>query len=62
MAVAPLVAMIGDGHSCLGFPYWDEQIKVHRRLPVLFDIDTEKYALKVWKCIDGIIPEGAEVL
>lgn len=62
MAVAPLVAMIGDGHSCLGFPYWDEQIKVHRRLPVLIDIDTEKYALKVWKCIDGAIPEGAEVL
>lgn len=62
MAVAPLVAMIGDGHTCLNFPHWDEAFKSRRRLPVLFDIDTERYALKVSGCIDGAIPKGAEVL
>lgn len=62
MAVAPLVAMIGDGHTCLRFPHWDGRVKARRRLPVTFDIDTERYALTVRQCIDGTIPKGAEVL
>lgn len=62
MSVAPLVAMIGDGHSCLRFPYHDTLINDYRQLPIDININTDNYKMTVWKCIDNAIPEDAEVL
>ncbi len=61
MRLAPLLAMIGDGHTYLVFPFNDVFTADLRRLPVSFVINTSDYTMRVKSCIDGTIPEGAEV-
>lgn len=57
LAAAPLVAMIGDGHTCLRPPVVDDE----RWLPMDIEVGLDDYTLHVSRCIDNIIPENAEV-
>lgn len=60
--VAPLVAMLGDGHSNLGFPLNDLFTKELLRLPLFVDIDLHNYDITTKACIDSIIPRGSQIL
>lgn len=58
---APLVAMLGDGHTNLHFPFNDVFTETLRRLPLAVSVMPD-YTLRVRYCIDNLIPAGAEVL
>lgn len=60
--IAPLIAMLGDGHSNLDFPYNDLFTAELRRFPLFVDINLDNYVLTTTACIDSLIPRGAEVL
>lgn len=61
MAVAPLVAIIGDGHTCLRPPFNDVMKLDGYYLPMEVEVGLSDYTLHVTRCIDGIIPKDAEV-
>lgn len=60
--VAPLVTQIGDGHTMLRFPYNDVFTEDYRRLPLSVKVSTFESRAFVDRCIDQLIPEGAEVI
>ena len=59
--LAPIVAMIGDGHTNLGFPFNSVFTKETKRLPVFFEVLADR-SLVCTACIDSVIPEGARIL
>lgn len=61
LAAAPLVAMIGDGHTCLRPPFEDVMSANEGMLPMDVEVGLGDYTLRVSRCIDNIIPEDAEV-
>ena len=60
-AAAPLVSMIGDGHTMLRFPYNDVFTQELLRLPLFVDVKSDR-TLKAATCIDSIVPAGADIL
>lgn len=61
LAAAPLVAMIGDGHTNLGFPFNDVFTEELPRRPYTVDI-TGDGRMVCSGSVDGRIPEGSEIL
>lgn len=59
---APLVTLVGDGHTMLRFPYNDIFTETYLRLPLFVKVSTSEPRIFVDRCIDGLIPAGAEVL
>ncbi len=59
--LAPVVAMIGDGHTNLGFPFKSVFTKDLKRLPVFFEVLTDR-SVVCTACIDSLIPSGAKIL
>lgn len=60
-AAAPLVAMIGDGHTCLQFPYKDVFTDSTLRMPVFVRIGSDR-AIICESSIDSVIPYGSAIL
>lgn len=58
---APLVTMLGDGHTMLRFPYASYFTQERRRLPMNVEVVSAE-RLQVGRCIDGAIPAGSEIL
>lgn len=61
LAAAPLVAMIGDGHTNLGFPFNDVFTEELPRRPYSVDIFGDGRMVCSWS-MDGRIPEGSEIV
>lgn len=59
--VAPIVAMIGDGHTNLIFPYSKVFTKELKRMPVWVDVLSDK-SIICRSSLDSIIPRGAKIL
>lgn len=60
--VAPLIAMLGDGHSNLAFPLNDLFTKELLRMPLFVGINLDNYDITTVACIDSIIPRGSQIL
>lgn len=60
-AAAPVVAMIGDGHTNLVFPYNSYFTKELLRMPLYVDVMPDR-TVKCASSLDSIIPCGAEIL
>lgn len=58
---APIVAMIGDGHTNLVYPYNDVFTRELRRLPISAEVLSDK-SIVCDRCIDSIIPSRAKLL
>ncbi len=58
---APIVAMIGDGHTNLVYPYNDVFTHELRRLPLSAEVLSDK-SIVCDRCIDSIIPREAKIL
>lgn len=58
---APLVTMLGDGHTMLRFPYASYFTQERRRLPMNVEVVSAE-RLQVGRSIDGAIPAGSEIL
>lgn len=58
---APLVSMIGDGHTCLGVPYNDLFTKELKRLPLSVTPEIDM-SLTARSSLDSIIPAGSKIL
>ncbi len=58
---APIVAMIGDGHTNLVYPYNDVFTHELRRLPLSAEVLSDK-SIVCDRCIDSIIPSRAKLL
>ena len=58
---APLVAMIGDGHTNLTFPYNDVFTRDLKRMPFWVDVRSDK-SIMCRASLDSIIPRGAKIL
>ena len=58
---APIVAMIGDGHTNLGFPFNDVLTKDLKRFPVFVNVLSDK-SIICTSCIDSIIKRGDKIL
>lgn len=55
---APLVTLVGDGHTMLRFPYNDIFTETYLRLPLFVKVSTSEPRIFVDRCIDGLIPAG----
>lgn len=60
-ALAPVVAMIGDGHTNMRFPYNSVFTQELKRFPVFVDVLTD-HSLICTSSLDSIIPRGARIL
>ena len=58
---APIVAMIGDGHTNLTFPYNDVFTPELKRMPFWVDVLSDK-SIVCRSSLDSIIPRGAKIL
>ncbi len=58
---APIVAMIGDGHTNLGFPFNDVLTKDLKRFPVFVNVLSDK-SIICTSCVDSIIKRGDKIL
>lgn len=58
---APIVAMIGDGHTNLNFPYNDVFTPELKRMPFWVDVLSDK-SIVCRSSMDSIIPRGAKIL
>ncbi len=58
---APIVAMIGDGHTNLVFPYTDVFTPELKRMPFWVDVLSDK-SIVCRSSLDSIIPRGAKIL
>ncbi len=58
---APIVAMIGDGHTNLTFPYNDVFTRELKRMPFWVDVLSDK-SIVCRSSLDSIIPRGARIL
>ncbi len=61
LTAAPLVAMIGDGHTNLGFPFNNVFTEELRRRPYTVGVSSDRRMVCTWS-IDGRIPEGSEIV
>lgn len=59
--MAPIVAMIGDGHTNLTFPYNDVFTPELKRMPFWVDVLSDK-SIVCRSSLDSIIPRGARIL
>lgn len=59
--VAPIVAMIGDGHTNLQFPYNNVFTADLKRMPLFVDVLTNRQLVCI-SSLDSVIPRGAKVL
>lgn len=59
---APLVSMLGDGHTIMTFPFNDIFTRDLRRLPILVEIDKNDATVSVRRTPDAALPEGARIL
>lgn len=57
---APLLTMLGGGHTVTGFPYNDVLTEQSLRLPLYVDLGPG-HSLVTRQCMDSIIPAGAEI-
>jgi len=60
--IAPLIPMIGDGHTIIGFPYEIFSDSTMLRMPMFLDVDSNDSTMHVNACVDGIVPIGAKIL
>ena len=60
-AAAPVVALIGDGHTNLHFPFNSVFDGTRRRLPVFGDVASDR-TFTCTSSLDSIIPRGARTL
>lgn len=61
--VAPLVSLIGDGHTCMVFPYNEVFTKSLRRLPLQVEIDDNTAeATVVLSALPEMVPEKAKLI
>lgn len=60
-AAAPLVAMIGDGHTNALFPYNELFTKNRKRMPVYVDVMPDR-AIICTSSLDSVIPKGARIV
>jgi len=60
--IATSVAMIGDAHTRLWFPYQILKDSTLLWLPLSLDIDSNDSAMTVNGCVDGKIPIGAKLI
>lgn len=58
---APIVAMIGDGHTNLTFPFNDVMTRELKRMPCWVNILSDK-TIECCSSLDSIIPRGAKIL
>ncbi|MDE5693817.1 MAG: hypothetical protein K2I09_07870 [Duncaniella sp.] len=58
---APIVAMIGDGHTNLTFPFNDVMTLELKRMPCWVNILSDK-TIECCSSLDSIIPRGAKIL
>lgn len=58
---APIVAMIGDGHTNLTFPFNDVMTQELKRMPCWVNILSDK-TIECCSSLDSIIPRGAKIL
>lgn len=58
---APLVVMLGDGHTHLSFPYNSVFTREQTRLPLFVKVSVER-SVTCDRSIDSIIPAGAKIL
>lgn len=58
---APLVAMIGDGHTCLRFPYNSVFTAELKRMPMFVEVLTDR-SLLCRSSLDSLVPRGARIL
>lgn len=58
---APVVAMIGDGHTNLFFPLDSVFKRDTKRLPVWMSVESDR-TITVDRCLDSIMPHGTKVL
>lgn len=61
MLVAPVVAMIGDGHTGVRFPYNRLFTSELLRMPLFMDVNTD-FTLTCTSSLDSIIPRGADII
>ncbi len=61
MLAAPLVSMIGDGHTMLRFPMNDLFTRELKRLPMFVKVNSDR-SVECTSCIDSLIPNGAKIL
>lgn len=59
--VAPVVSMIGDGHTTLAFPYNSFFTYETERMPVFVSVMSDN-TLECTSSLDSIIPRGAKIL
>ena len=59
--IAPIVAMIGDGHTNLGFPHKDVFKKELKRMPLQVNVHSDKSVI-CRSSLDSIIPRGARIV
>lgn len=60
-AAAPVVAMIGDGHTNLNFPFNSVFTKELKRFPVFVKVLTDR-SMTCTASLDSIIPRGSKIL
>lgn len=58
---APIVAMIGDGHTHLWFPYNSVFTADLKRMPLYVEVLTDR-TLICKTCLDSLVPQGARIL
>lgn len=58
---APLVSLLGDGHTALGFPFDRVFTKSLKRIPLSFDV-ADRHTLLCTRSLDSVIPRGARIL
>lgn len=58
---APIVAMLGDGHTNLFFPYNDVLTRELKRMPCWVNVLSDK-SIVCCSSLDSIIPRGAKIL
>ncbi|MDE5786377.1 MAG: hypothetical protein K2H98_07585 [Duncaniella sp.] len=61
MLVAPAVALIGDGHTGVRFPYQRLFNSDPLRMPLFMDVNTD-FTLTCTSSLDSIIPRGADII
>lgn len=59
--IAPVVTLIGDGHTMTRFPYNDIFTDSLKRLPIYIGVMTDR-SLITETCIDSIIPANSKIL
>lgn len=57
---APIVSLIGDGHTCLRFPFNDMFTREMMRMPLYVKVNTDM-SVNVTASLDSLVPSGAHL-